>query len=97
MVAAGHSAIINVSSLASIQSTGYPYPAYVAAKAAVNQLTVALALRYAADGLGVNVILPGLIDTPLAAHLAPEPRVHAMPPGGRGRELRGAWPMPLRS
>ena len=42
----------------------------MAAKAAVNQLTVALALRYAADGLRVNAILPGLIDTPLAAHLA---------------------------
>ena len=71
MVEAGHGAIINVSSLAGIRWTGYPYPAYMAAKAAVNQLTVALALRYAGDGLRVNAVLPGLIDTPLAAHLAP--------------------------
>lgn len=72
MVEAGRGAIVNVSSVAGIRWTGYPYPAYMAAKAAVNQLTVALALRYAADGLRVNAVLPGLIDTPLAAHLAPD-------------------------
>ena len=87
MVAAGHGAILNMSSLASIRWTGYPYPAYVAAKAAVNQLSVALALRYTADGLRVNAIQPGLIDTPLAAHLAPgasSARDAASPTGGSG-------------
>lgn len=57
--------IINVSSIASIRWTGYPYPAYAAAKAAVNQLTQALALQYARHGVRVNAILAGLIDTPL--------------------------------
>jgi NAD(P)-dependent dehydrogenase (short-subunit alcohol dehydrogenase family) len=57
--------IINVSSTASIRWTGYPYPAYAAAKAAVNQLTRALALQYADRGVRVNAILAGLIDTPL--------------------------------
>lgn len=69
MLAAGYGAIVNVSSLAGIRSTGYPYPAYMTAKAAVNQLTVALALRYAAQGLRANAVLPGVIDTPLAAAL----------------------------
>src|SRR5690606_19197317 len=47
MLAAGGGAIVNVSSVASIRDTGYVYPGYAAAKAAVNQLTVSLALRYA--------------------------------------------------
>ena len=57
--------IVNVSSTGSIRWTGYPYPAYAAAKAAVNQLTRALALQYADRGVRVNAILAGLIDTPL--------------------------------
>ncbi|WP_374932813.1 SDR family NAD(P)-dependent oxidoreductase [Neobacillus driksii] len=57
--------IINISSLASIRFTGYPYPAYSAAKASVNHLTSVVALEYASYGIRVNAILPGLIDTPL--------------------------------
>ena len=58
-------AIVNVSSVASIRSTGYTYPAYAAAKAAVNQLTRSLAVEYAPFGIRVNAILAGFIDTPL--------------------------------
>ncbi|KIQ16635.1 SDR family NAD(P)-dependent oxidoreductase [Rhodococcus sp. MEB064] len=68
MLSVGRGAIVNVSSLASIRYTGYSYPAYAAGKAGVNQLTVALALEYAAFGIRVNAILPGLIDTPLVSH-----------------------------
>jgi NAD(P)-dependent dehydrogenase (short-subunit alcohol dehydrogenase family) len=57
--------IVNVSSTASIRWTGYAYPAYAAAKAAVNQLTRSLALQYATRGIRVNAILAGLIDTPM--------------------------------
>ena len=58
-------AIINISSVAAIRWTGYPYSAYYAAKAAVNQFTVGLALQHAKDGVRANAIMPGLMDTPL--------------------------------
>jgi NAD(P)-dependent dehydrogenase (short-subunit alcohol dehydrogenase family) len=67
MLSAGGGSIVNVSSTASIRYTGFTYPSYSATKAAVNQLTVALALEYAARGIRVNAVLPGLIDTPLVA------------------------------
>jgi NAD(P)-dependent dehydrogenase (short-subunit alcohol dehydrogenase family) len=58
-------AIVNVSSVAAIRYTGYPYVAYYAAKAAVNNFTMGLALQYARDGIRVNAVMPGLMNTPL--------------------------------
>ncbi len=58
-------AIVNISSIAAIRYTGYPYAAYYAAKAAVNNFTMGLALQYAGDGIRVNAIMPGLMNTPL--------------------------------
>jgi len=65
MLKGGGGAIVNISSLAAIRWTGYPYFAYYATKAAVNQATVALAMQYARQGIRANCIMPGLIDTPL--------------------------------
>lgn len=88
MLDAGRGVITNVSSLASIRDTGYVYPAYSAAKAAVNQLTVSLALAYADRGIRANALLPGLIDTPLVhQQITDHPEAlaarHAMSPTGR--------------
>ena len=58
-------AIVNISSVAAIRYTGYPYAAYYAAKAGVNQFTVGLALQYARQGIRANTIMPGLMNTPL--------------------------------
>lgn len=58
-------AIVNISSLASIQVNHYPYAAYYAAKSGLNQLTRSMAVQYAARGIRVNAVLPGVIDTPL--------------------------------
>jgi hypothetical protein len=65
MLQQGGGVIINISSLAAIRWVGYPYFAYYATKAAVNQATVALAMQYARQGIRANCIMPGLMDTPL--------------------------------
>ena len=62
----GRGAVINISSLAAIRHTPYPMLAYHASKAAVNAFTEAVASQYAARGVRVNCIMPGLIDTPMA-------------------------------
>lgn len=79
MLAAGRGAIVNVSSIASIRGVGYVYPSYNASKAAVNQLTVSLALQHARHGIRANAILPGLIDTPMARQqvVSEQPDPHA--------------------
>jgi NAD(P)-dependent dehydrogenase (short-subunit alcohol dehydrogenase family) len=65
MQARGKGVITNISSAAGIRYVGYPYTSYYAAKGAVNQFTVGVALQYARDGIRCNAILPGLMDTPL--------------------------------
>lgn len=65
MTQAGRGAIVNTSSIAGIRYVGYPYASYYATKGAINQLTVGLALQYAKQGVRVNAIMPGLMDTPM--------------------------------
>jgi NAD(P)-dependent dehydrogenase (short-subunit alcohol dehydrogenase family) len=56
--------IINISSMAVI--TTYPYVAYKATKAAMVSFTEQLAYQNASYGIRANVILPGLMNTPMA-------------------------------
>src|SRR3984885_13685953 len=56
--------IINISSMAVI--TTYPYVAYKATKSAMVAFTEQLAYQNAQYGIRANVILPGLINTPMA-------------------------------
>ncbi|VFR55736.1 3-oxoacyl-[acyl-carrier protein] reductase [plant metagenome] len=62
--AQGGGAIVAVSSIAGIRYTGYPHLAYSVTKAAVIHFARMLAQQYAADGIRVNTVIPGLIDTP---------------------------------
>jgi NAD(P)-dependent dehydrogenase (short-subunit alcohol dehydrogenase family) len=57
-------AIINISSVAAWEN--YPYVAYKATKAGMIAYTQQLAIHNAGYGIRANVILPGLMDTPMA-------------------------------
>jgi NAD(P)-dependent dehydrogenase (short-subunit alcohol dehydrogenase family) len=63
----GCGAIVNVSSVAAERAAAaYPLLAYSASKGGVNALTRSMAMQYAAKGIRVNAIMPGLIKTPMA-------------------------------
>jgi len=66
----GGGSIINISSIASIRHLGISYVSYATTKAAMNQMTRTTAVQFAKDHVRVNVILPGLMKTPMVAHSA---------------------------
>ena len=76
MQAAGRGSIVTVASQLA-RAGGRGNSAYIAAKGAILSLTRTMALDFAADGIRVNAILPGAIETPLLArsfarHAVPE-------------------------
>ena len=63
----GRGAIVNVSSMAAVRApAAFPLLAYSASKGGVNALTRSIAMQYAAKGIRVNAVMPGLIRTPMA-------------------------------
>lgn len=64
MVARKAGCIINISSTSSLSAR--PTVTYKTSKAGVNALTQHIAMENARHGIRANVILPGLIDTPMA-------------------------------
>ena len=56
--------LINISSAAAVAAAGYV--GYKVSKAGVNALTHSLAMSNAKYGIRANVIMPGLLDTPMA-------------------------------
>lgn len=68
MAKQGGGAIVNVASL-NAHVPMYANSAYTSAKAGVEMLTKNGALEMARDGIRVNAILPGLIETPLTEEL----------------------------
>ena len=61
---AGSGSIINIASMAAIKP--YPLVGYKTTKAAVIALTEQMAATHARHGIRANVILPGLMNTPMA-------------------------------
>jgi NAD(P)-dependent dehydrogenase (short-subunit alcohol dehydrogenase family) len=59
-----YGAIVNTASVAGMVAER-GYPAYAAAKGGVIQLTRTVAIEYAATGIRVNAVCPGLIRTPM--------------------------------
>jgi 3-oxoacyl-[acyl-carrier protein] reductase len=75
-IAKAHGMILNVSSMASY----VPATAYGVTKAALNAMTYGMAHAFGADGIRVNAISPGLMETPASkSHLTSETqaRIHS--------------------
>lgn len=74
-------AIVNVSSIASRLGAPGQYVDYAAAKGAVDVLTLGLAKEVAAQGIRVNAVRPGLIETDIHASGGQPDRVSRLAPG----------------
>ncbi len=74
--AVGGAAIVNVASLDGVRADR-GFASYNAAKAAVVNLTRALALEFGPEGIRVNAVSPGAIDTPLTTVTMSDPRARA--------------------
>lgn len=60
-------AIVNVSSAASRLGAAHQYVDYAASKGAIDSFTIGLAREVAAEGIRVNAVRPGLIETDIHA------------------------------
>ena len=63
MLPAGEGVIVNISSMCGVIGCG-TCPSYSASKAGVIGLSKSVARRHTRDGIRVNVVAPGLVDTP---------------------------------
>jgi NAD(P)-dependent dehydrogenase (short-subunit alcohol dehydrogenase family) len=83
-LASAKGAIVNLASMHAI--FGAPLsPAYAASKAGVVQLTKSLAVAWAEDGIRVNAIAPGWIETPMTVPARSDPK--------RNREILDRTPL----
>jgi len=76
--------IVNVSSLAARIGNANTWVWYAASKGAIDTFTIGLAREVGAEGIRVNAVAPGLVDT----------EIHA-PAGGRDRLARLSVEVPL--
>lgn len=89
MIAGGAGgAIVNVASIMGISGGGlYPNISYQTTKGGIVNMTRALAVEWAPDGIRVNAVAPTYVRTPFIAPLLAQPelvaRIEAMTPLGR--------------
>jgi NAD(P)-dependent dehydrogenase (short-subunit alcohol dehydrogenase family) len=72
--------IVNISSVSARTGGAEDWVHYAASKGAINSFTIGLAREVAAEGIRVNVVAPGLIDTPLHAANGMPDRMNRMAP-----------------
>ncbi|GAA3203627.1 SDR family oxidoreductase [Streptomyces virens] len=84
MTPRGGGVIVNVSSGAATLGSPGEYVHYAATKAAVDALTLGLAKELGPDGIRVNAVAPGVVDTEMHA---------AMGAPDRARQMGGAVPL----
>ncbi|MBH1966288.1 MAG: SDR family oxidoreductase [Comamonadaceae bacterium] len=65
MLKKGKGSIVNIGSVAGIRDSGVAYVSYSASKAAVLGFSRSVALQYAKQGIRSNVLMPGLMNTPM--------------------------------
>ncbi|GER22784.1 cyclopentanol dehydrogenase [Zafaria cholistanensis] len=83
--ASGRGAVVNVSSMFGIVGGFGTSPAYAAAKGAVRTLTKNTALGWAAEGVRVNSVHPGFVETPILGETDRALLVGTTPVGRIGR------------
>lgn len=59
--------IVNISSVASVLGSAGQYVDYAASKGAIDTFTIGLSREVASDGIRVNAVRPGIIDTDIHA------------------------------
>ncbi len=96
LLAQSGGSIVTTASMLSFFGGGL-VPGYAASKGGVAQLTKSLAIAYAADGIRVNAIAPGWIETPLTGGIQEDPARYAairdrtaMKRWGKPEDLAGA-------
>jgi NAD(P)-dependent dehydrogenase (short-subunit alcohol dehydrogenase family) len=70
-------AIVHISSAAATLGSAHEYVHYAAAKAGIEALTVGLAKELADEGVRVNAVAPGIVDTEIHARAGHPDRVRA--------------------
>jgi NAD(P)-dependent dehydrogenase (short-subunit alcohol dehydrogenase family) len=73
---AGGASVVNLASLSAFRSVPI-VPGYGSAKAGLVALTGNLARRWVTDGIRVNAVAPGVIETPMTAPMAAFPELLA--------------------
>lgn len=72
--------IVNISSTAAGRGSPNDWVDYAASKAALNTLTIGLSLEQGGDGIRVNTVAAGLIDTELHANAGAPDRIAELAP-----------------